>query len=179
RRVLFRSKAREGFEHLTDGEPRRRPGEAIRRDRFDEAVEKMFAAADRDRDGTVTLEELRTAIESRKAAAIRGRFASIDADRNESISFPEFDRWQRGLGSIVLSDEGAAAASEAVVSEDIGPEPMRGPGGMVLARLRQHQLRCRRLARRDPLLRREAVRGRRCERRRLGYRRRMRAAPAG
>jgi hypothetical protein len=128
-------KAREGFEHLTDGEPRRRPGEAIRRDRFDEAVEKMFAAADRDRDGTVTLEELRTAIESRKAAAIRGRFASIDADRNESISFPEFDRWQRGLGSIVLSDEGAAAASEAVVSEDIGPEPMRGPGGMVLARL--------------------------------------------
>src|SRR5690606_390715 len=126
--------AREGFEHLTDGEPRRRPGEAIRRDRFDEAVEKMFAAAGRDRDGTVTLEELRTAIESRKAAAIRGRFASIDADRNESISFLEFDRWQRGLGSIVLSDEGAAARARRSCRRTSGPNQC-GPGGMVLARL--------------------------------------------
>jgi len=126
---------REGFEHLTEGEPRRRPGEAIRRDRFDEAVEEMFASADRDRDGTLTLDELRTVIESRKVAAIRGRFAAIDTDRNESLSFAEFDRWQRGLGSVVLSDTGAAAASEAAVSEDIGPEPMRGPGGTVLVRL--------------------------------------------
>lgn len=125
----------DGFEHLTRGEPRRTPGEAIRRDRFDDSVEKMFASADTDRDGQVTLAELRAAIEARKVAAIQGRFASIDADRNQSVSFAEFDRWQRSLGSVVLSDEGAAAASNTVVSEDIRPEPIRGPGGPVLARL--------------------------------------------
>jgi Ca2+-binding EF-hand superfamily protein len=126
---------REGFDHLTDGEPRRRPGEALRRDRFDEAVEEMFASSDSDRDGLVTLAELRAVIEARKVAAIRARFAGIDADRDQSLSYAEFDRWQRGLGSAVLSDGAAAAASEATVSEDIGPEPMRGPGGQVLARL--------------------------------------------
>jgi Ca2+-binding EF-hand superfamily protein len=125
----------DGFEHLTRGEPRRTPGEAIRRDRFDDSVEKMFASADTDRNGQVTLAELRAAIEARKVAAIQGRFASIDADRNQSVSFAEFDRWQRSLGSVVLSDEGAAAASNTVVSEDIRPEPIRGPGGPVLARL--------------------------------------------
>lgn len=125
----------DGFEHLTRGEPRRTPGEAIRRDRFDDSVAKMFASADTDRNGQVTLAELRAAIEARKVAAIQGRFASIDADRNQSVSFAEFDRWQRSLGSVVLSDEGAAAASNTVVSEDIRPEPIRGPGGPVLARL--------------------------------------------
>ena len=126
---------REGFEHLTEGEPRRGPGEAVRRSRFDEAVEKMFASADTDRNGLLTLAELRATIETRKDAAIRARFAGVDTDRNQSVSFAEFNQWQRGLGSVVLSDQGAAAASNTVVSEDIGPEPMRGPGGPVLARL--------------------------------------------
>jgi hypothetical protein len=125
----------DGFEHLTAGEPRRGPGEAIRRSKFDDAVEKMFASADTDRNGTVTLTELRAVIEARKDAAIRGRFASIDADRNQAVSFAEFNQWQRGLGSVVLSDEGAAAASNTLVSEDIRPAPERGPGGQVLARL--------------------------------------------
>lgn len=126
---------REGFEHLTSGEPRRRPGEAVRRSRFDEAVEKMFASADTDRNGQLALAELRATIEARKVEAIRGRFASIDADRNQAVSYAEFDRWQRSLGSVVLSEDGAAAASNTVVSEDIGPEPERGPGAQVLARL--------------------------------------------
>jgi Ca2+-binding EF-hand superfamily protein len=126
---------REGFEHLTSGEPRRGPGEAVRRSRFDEAVEKMFAVADTDRNGLIALAELRAVIEARKDAAIRGRFASVDADRNQSVSFAEFNQWQRSLGSVVLSDEGAAAASNTVVAEDIRPAPERGPGGQVLARL--------------------------------------------
>lgn len=126
---------RQGFEHLTEGEPRRDPGEAVRRSRFDDTVEKMFASADTDRNGLLTLAELRATIEARKDAAIRARFASIDADRNQAVSYAEFNQWQRGLGSVVLSDAGAAAASSTVVSEDIAPEPMRGPGGQVLARL--------------------------------------------
>jgi hypothetical protein len=125
----------EGMEHVTAGERRRTPGEAVRRDRFDEAVEKMFASADSDRNGLLTLAELRAVIETRKDAAIHSRFASIDADRNQSVSFAEFNQWQRSLGSVVLSEEGAAAASNTLVSEDIRPAPERGPGGQVLARL--------------------------------------------
>jgi Ca2+-binding EF-hand superfamily protein len=126
---------REGFEHLTSGEPRRGPGEAVRRSRFDEAVEKMFASADTDRNDQLTLAELRATIEARKVEAIRGRFASVDANRDQSVSFAEFNQWQRSLGSVVLSDTGAAAASNTVVSEDIRPEPERGAGAQVLARL--------------------------------------------
>ena len=126
---------REGFEHLTTGQPRRSAGEAIRRSTFDEAVEKMFASADTDRNGLVTLDELRAGIETRRDTAIRGRFASIDANRDRTVSYDEFNQWQRSLGSANLSDELAATASNTVVSEDIGPEPERGPGGLTLVRL--------------------------------------------
>lgn len=125
----------EGFEHVTPGKPRQTPGEAIRRDKFDDAVAKMFATADADRNGLVTLAELRSVIEARKDSAIRARFAAIDSDRNQAVSFAEFNQWQRSLGSVVLNDEGAAAAANIVVSEDIPPDPIRGPGAPVLARL--------------------------------------------
>lgn len=125
----------EGMDHVTAGEGRREPGEAIRRDKFDEAVEKMFASADTDRSGTVALAELRAVIEARRDAAIRARFASVDANRDQSVSFAEFNQWQRGLGSAALSDQAAAAASQAAVSDDIAAAPMSGPGGRVLARL--------------------------------------------
>jgi hypothetical protein len=126
---------REGFEHLTAGQPRRSPGEAIRRDKFDEAVEKMFASADTDRDGLMTLAELRATIEARKDAAIHGRFATVDANRDQQVSYAEFNQWQRSLGSAALSDAAAAAASNTVVSDDIGPAPIRGEGAPVLAHL--------------------------------------------
>ena len=126
---------REGFEHLTAGEPRRGPGEAVRRNRFDEAVETMFGLADSDRSGLLTLAELRAVIETRKDAAIRGRFASVDANRDQSVSFAEFNQWQRSLGSAVLTEAGAAVASNTVVAEDVGPAPTRGPGALVLAHL--------------------------------------------
>jgi hypothetical protein len=125
----------EGMEHVTPGQPRRGPVEAIRRDKFDDAVERMFASADTDRGGTVALAELRAVIEARKDAAIRGRFAGIDTNRDQSVSFAEFNQWQRGLGSAVLTDEAAAAASNIVVADDVAPAPMSGPGGRVLARL--------------------------------------------
>lgn len=125
----------EGFEHLTRGEPRHAAAEAIRRDKFDDVVTRLVAAADTDRDQTVTLAEFRAVIGARKDAAIRDRFASIDANRDKSLSYAEFDQWQRGLGSIALSDEGAAAASAALVAEDIRPESVRGPGGPVAVHL--------------------------------------------
>ncbi len=126
---------RQGFEHLTESEPRARPGEAIRRDRFDEVVANMVAAADSNRDEVVTLAEFREVIGARRDAAIRARFAAVDTNRDRSLSYAEFDQWQRSLGSVALDDEGAAAASAALVAEDIRPEPIRGPGGQVVARL--------------------------------------------
>ena len=125
----------EGLEHVTRGEPRATVGEALRRDKFDRAVAELAASADGDRDGTVTLAEFRAVIGARKDAAIRDRFASIDANRDKALSYAEFDQWQRGLGSIALSDEGAAAASSALVAEDIRPETIRGPGGPVAVHL--------------------------------------------
>ena len=125
----------EGFEHLTRGEPRHSAGEAIKREKFDDLVTRLVAAADTDRDQMVTLAEFRAVIGARKDAAIRDRFASIDANRDKTLSYAEFDQWQRGLGSVALSDEAAAAASAALVAEDVRPEPIRGPGGKVLARL--------------------------------------------
>jgi len=126
---------REGFDHIREGEPRQAPVEAIRRDRYDEVVTRLFASADSNRDGLVALAEVRAVIETRKDAAIRERFASIDANRDQSVSFAEFNQWQRGLGSAVLSEEAAAAVNGVLVAENIRPEPMRGPGGQVVARL--------------------------------------------
>jgi hypothetical protein len=125
----------EGLEHVTRGEPRATVGEALRRDKFDRAVAELAASADNDRDGTVTMAEFRAVIGARKDAAIRDRFAAIDGNRDKSLSYAEFDQWQRGLGSAALSDQAAAAASAARIAEDIRPEPMRGPGGQVFARL--------------------------------------------
>ena len=95
----------------------------------------MFAGADTDKNGLVTLAELRAVIEARKDAAIRGRFANIDTNRDQQVSFAEFNQWQRGLGSVVLNDEGAAAASNTLVSEDVGPPPIHGEGAPVMAHL--------------------------------------------
>jgi len=125
----------DGFEHLTRGEPRQSIGEALRRSKFDDAVGKMVAAADSNRDEVITLEEFRAVIGANKDAAIRDRFAGVDANHDRSVSYAEFEQWQRGLGSVALSDEAAAAASAARVAEDIRPGRVNGPGGTVAVRL--------------------------------------------
>lgn len=126
---------RDGFEHLTDGAPRADIGEALERGKFDDAVGRMFAAADTDRDGSATLTELRGVIAARKDTAIRERFAAIDTNRDRALSYAEFSQWQAGLGSLALSDERAAAAATEMVAEDIRPARVRGRGGDIVADL--------------------------------------------
>jgi hypothetical protein len=91
------------------GRTRRGPGEASARN-VRRGGREDVRLADSDRSGLLTLAELRAVIETRKDAAIRGRFASVDADRNQSVSFAEFNQWQRSLRS-ACCPSGAAAAT--------------------------------------------------------------------
>lgn len=101
---------------ITPGPP---PGaKPLRRDRFDEAVGKLFAAGDSNSDGTITLAEFNAVVAATRERAIRERFAAIDGDRNQSLSFAEFAQWQHTMGSTVLS-EGAEAGGGALVAEEI------------------------------------------------------------
>lgn len=85
------------------GQPR--PMKPIKRARFDRTVTAMFQAADTNRDGLVTLDELRMIVAARRDAMIRARFDKVDADRNGSISLAEFTGWQQGMGSLALSED--------------------------------------------------------------------------
>lgn len=100
-------------------EPGPPPGaKPLRRDQFDEVVAKLFAAGDGNRDGTITLAEFNAAIAARRERAIRERFAEIDGDRNQALSYAEFSHWQNAMGSTVLAD-GVAAGGGALVAEEI------------------------------------------------------------
>ena len=90
-------------------------------EKFDKAVERMFAIADANHDGTVTLDEFNQVISARREAVIRNRFKVIDANHNGQIDFDEFLNWQRKMGSAALS-EGMATAYAEVVPDSITPE---------------------------------------------------------
>jgi Ca2+-binding EF-hand superfamily protein len=118
--------------HIRAGAPQ--GPKPIERKQFDEAVAKLFKQADSNTDGTITLAEFNAVIEARKTAAIGARFAAMDTDRDKSISFDEFVRWQRSLGSAVLSDS-AIGGSLAIVPEDIRYDPGRSDNDKLIARL--------------------------------------------
>ncbi len=75
----------------------------ISMDRFDKAVATMFAQADVNRDGTVTLAEIESVITARREAAIRDRFRDIDTNHDGAISLSEFTAWQQDMGSAAAS----------------------------------------------------------------------------
>lgn len=77
---------------------------SVARNQIDDTVERMFKAADANRDGTVTLAEFNSVVGALKDRIIAERFARIDTDRNQSISAAEFTAWQRSIGSVALSD---------------------------------------------------------------------------
>lgn len=75
---------------------------------------QRLTALDADRDGSVTAEERRVAMQARRAGRAEARFDRLDADNDGSISRAEFD---------------AAGAVRAGGRADRGPRRMRGPGG--------------------------------------------------
>ena len=93
----------------------------IRMDRFDKAVREMFASADTNRDGMVTLDELRAVVAGQRDAIIRDRFREIDTNHDGRIDEGEFIAWQQALGAAAGSDCASSAGAAELVPESLGP----------------------------------------------------------
>ncbi len=89
-------------------------------ERFDKAVAAMFARADVNRDGMVTLAELESLLTARREEAIRARFHDIDTNHDGAISLAEFTAWQQDMGSAAASQCAAYAAR--LVPDTLAPE---------------------------------------------------------
>lgn len=111
------------------------PPKPIKRTQIDKPVAAMFALADRNRDGMVTLDELRLVVVERREERIRARFERIDTDRNRAVSEAEFLAWQRSLGSIASSENQSIADMSGPVPEAILPDVDDGFKGTVLLRV--------------------------------------------
>lgn len=90
----------------------------ISRDRLDKQVEAMFQSADSDRDGIVTLDELRAVLSARRDAIIRARFDRVDTNHNKLIEPQEFIAWQTALGSAASAEEQAEGGP---IAESLSP----------------------------------------------------------
>lgn len=110
-----------------------RPMQPVMRKQIDGPVERMFRAADGNRDGTVTLAELEAVVTARRDAIIRARFEKIDANRDGQVNLDEFMAWQRQMGSRAASEDQAVAGRNGPVSEAIEPDLGNKPGDRVLA----------------------------------------------
>lgn len=87
---------------------------------FDKAVESMFAAADANKDGMVTLAELNSVITARRNAVLHQRFVEIDTNRDGRIDEPEFIAWQSRKGGAAMADDRGEFAE--IVADSIGPD---------------------------------------------------------
>lgn len=94
----------------------------IKRAAFDKPVIAMFRTADSDKDGLVTLEELRAAIDARRDTLIRARFQRVDANHDGSLSLAEFLRWQQQMGSASLYEAQPITLNGGPIPETITPE---------------------------------------------------------
>ncbi|MFT3965463.1 MAG: EF-hand domain-containing protein [Sphingobium sp.] len=117
------------------GRPRPAEAKPIKREKLDKPVQAMFAAADTDRDGLVTLDELKAVLVERRDAIIRARFDRIDANRDRVIDQKEFVAWQTGLGSVAASDDQAAGDRGGPVAETLAPVLDDNAEGRMLAHI--------------------------------------------
>jgi hypothetical protein len=107
--------------HEQGGPPRIRAIEPVERERFDRLVSDMFRAADSDRDGLVTIGEVRGVASARRDVLIGKRFEQVDRNSDRAVSRDEFFAWQHDLGSVAQSEE-AQAIGRGIVPETIAPD---------------------------------------------------------
>ncbi|MCE7797623.1 calcium-binding protein [Sphingobium sufflavum] len=107
----------------------------IKRERLDQMVEAMAASADTDRDGIVTLDELRAVLAARRDATIRARFEKIDTNHNKLIEPQEFLAWQSSLGSAAMSDRQALGDEGGPIAESLPPPDIDKTEDRILRRL--------------------------------------------
>lgn len=86
----------------------------VKREMLDDAVVQLFRLADSNGDGLATLDEFNGIMAARRDQVVRDRFAAIDTNRDQSLSFAEFSQWQANMGSAVLSESEAAGGIELV-----------------------------------------------------------------
>ena len=124
------------FDDIRSDEEKRgtRAPEPVARTKYEAAVATLFAAADTNRDGTITVAEFQAIIAGRKEQAIQERFAAIDTNHDKSISYGEFSAWQHSLGSLALSDADAGGDT-GIVAEEIRLKPGRGRANEMIAEL--------------------------------------------
>lgn len=115
----------------------RRPPEMkpLKREKFDKAVTGLFQLGDTDRDGYVTLAELRAVQAARREEVITERFKRIDSDANGSISAAEFSTWQQQLGSAALAEDLAARRDVEIIPDVIRPKLGDDASDMLIDRL--------------------------------------------
>lgn len=107
----------------------------IKRQKFDKAVTALFRSGDTNRDGFVTLEELRAIVGARRDAIVRARFEAIDGNRDGTIDIAEFLAWQQRLGSLAAADDQPLIGSDGPVPEVIAPELGDDMEDHILARI--------------------------------------------
>lgn len=94
----------------------------LKREKLDKVATAMFRSADTDRDGIVTLDEIRAIFGARRDTLIRARFEKVDANHDSNISLAEFLAWQQQMGSAALSEDQPVAARSGPVGEAIHPD---------------------------------------------------------
>lgn len=125
----------EGGPPMGGGRPRMTEMKPLKREKLDKPVQSMFEAADSNRDGIVTLDELKAVLVARRDAIIRARFDKIDTNHDKLIQPAEFIAWQSGLGSVAASDEEAMGDHGGPVPESIAPVVEDNAEGRILKRL--------------------------------------------
>jgi len=114
---------------------RPREPKPVKRTELDEAATAMFRAADSNRDGLATLEEVRAIFQARRDTIIRERFTRVDSDRSGAIDEAEFFAWQGRMGSAAAVEGDGAPGLDAPVEEALRPELGDDMEDRMLARL--------------------------------------------
>jgi len=105
------------------GPGRRAEMKPLARSKMDKPVEEMFRAADTDKDGIVTLDELKAVLDAKRETVIRERFKTVDKNGDRVIDEREFIAWQQSLGTLVLSDTEGGGGAYGMVAESL-PAPL-------------------------------------------------------
>jgi Ca2+-binding EF-hand superfamily protein len=100
-----------------------------------EVVDDQHRTADVDRDGFLTLAEVRGQIGAAAALAVRRRFDAVDRDGSGSIDLAEFTGWQSAMGGRALSDRAATGMREEMVPETLPFDPGSGENAIILRML--------------------------------------------
>jgi len=114
---------------------RPREPKPVKRADLDEAATAMFRAADSNRDGLATLEEVRAIFQARRDTIIHERFTRVDSDHSGAIEQPEFLAWQRQMGTAASVEGDGLPGRDAPVEEALRPELGDDLEDRMLARL--------------------------------------------